>query len=57
MDPFSIGELSIAVVSVLGALGLCLRGSRCTSISTPCCSIERSVKDVDEEEDENINNP
>jgi len=52
MDPFSIGELSIAVVSVLGALGLCLRGSRCTSINTPCCSIERSVKDVEEVEEE-----
>ena len=57
MDAFSIGELSIAIVSILGALGLCLRGSRCSKISTPCCDIEREVKDVEGEEEENINNP
>ena len=44
MDKFSIGELSIAVVSILAAIGLCLRGSKCTKITTPFCNIERDLE-------------
>tara|TARA_R110001592_G_scaffold342877_1_gene632952 strand:+ start:140 stop:307 length:168 start_codon:yes stop_codon:yes gene_type:complete len=47
LEKFSLAELSIAVVSILGALGLCLRGSRCSKIKTPCCNIEREILDED----------
>tara|TARA_B110000208_G_C11797372_1_gene440244 strand:+ start:381 stop:551 length:171 start_codon:yes stop_codon:yes gene_type:complete len=43
MDTFTIGELSIAIVSLLGALGLCLRGSKCTTIKAPCLTIHREI--------------
>ena len=55
MDNFSIGELSIAFVSIIGAVALCLRGSRCREIKTPCCQIEREVLKPDIELD-NLNN-
>lgn len=55
LDAFSIGELSIALVSVLGALGLCLRGSKCSHIHTPCLHIDRELGDKVEYEEEEDN--
>jgi len=34
-----------SVVSILGALSKCFLKSRCTSIKTPCVSIDRNVLD------------
>lgn len=41
----SVMELSIAVVSVIGALGACLHGSKCTSCKVGCsgCELHRDV--------------
>ena len=43
LEAASITELSIAVVGVLGAWGMCMRQSRCDSIETPCIKIHRVV--------------
>ena len=41
----SVMELSIAVVSVVGALGACLHGSKCTSCKVGCsgCELQREL--------------
>jgi len=41
----SVMELSIAVVSVIGALGACLHGSKCTSCKMGCsgCELQRDL--------------
>jgi len=52
MEGYSIGELSIAIVSIVGAVGgLCLiiEKSKCKTISTPCCKIEREVDEPEPE--------
>ena len=51
LDNFSIGELSIAMVSVIGAIALCMRGSKCSRIDTPCCKIKREIPIKDLEMD------
>ena len=56
IDNFSIGELSIAFVSVIGSIAICLRGSRCSQIKTPCCEIEREVLEKQDETEDNLNN-
>jgi hypothetical protein len=46
MENYSIGELSIAIVSIIGAVGGCLiivERSRCKVIEACCCKIERDV--------------
>ena len=45
LTPMSVMELSIAVVSIIGACGACLHGSKCTSCKVGCsgCELERSV--------------
>jgi len=41
----SVMELSIALVSVIGACGACLHGSKCTSCKVGCsgCELKRAV--------------
>lgn len=50
LNEFSLETLSISIVSVLGAFGLCLRGSRCKKIK--CCGIyiERDIVNNKEKE-------
>ena len=45
----TIMELSIAVVSIIGACGACLHGSKCTSCKVGCngCELTRSVPSSD----------
>ena len=45
----TIMELSIAVVSIIGACGACLHGSKCTSCKVGCsgCELKRSVPNSD----------
>lgn len=43
LDNFSLETLSISIVSVVGAVGLCMRGSKCKRISCCCMDIEREV--------------
>lgn len=45
----TIMELSIAVVSIIGACGACLHGSKCTSCKVGCsgCELKRSVPNND----------
>ena len=45
----TIMELSIAVVSIIGACGACLHGSKCTSCKASCsgCELKRSVPNSD----------
>ena len=60
MDDYSIGELSIAIVSIVGAIGgLCLiiEKSKCKTIKTPCCKIDRAVREAEPVEENNLNNP
>jgi len=40
----SMFELAIAVSILLANVGMCMAGSRCTKISTPCLQVERIVK-------------
>jgi len=49
----SVMELSIAAVGILGALGACIHGSKCTRIKIGLCSgceCERDVATIPEEE-------
>ena len=48
----SIMELSIAAVGILGALGACIHGSKCTRIKMGCtgCECEREVVAIPEDE-------
>ena len=62
METYSISELSIAIVSIIGAVGGCLiivERSRCKIIEACCCKIERDVKtdlkNVEEGENKKIN--
>lgn len=48
LETFSLETLSISIVSVVGAIGLCMRGSKCSVIKTPCCQIERVVNDIEQ---------
>ena len=50
----SVMELSIAVVGILGALGACIHGSKCTRIKIGCtgCECERDVVGCSPEEEE-----
>lgn len=45
LTAMSVMELSIAVVSVIGACGACLHGSKCTSCKMGCsgCELKRAV--------------
>ena len=54
LNPFSLETLSISIVSVLGAVGLCMRGSRCKKIKCCCMEIDRAVDKV---ETDAVNNP
>ena len=50
----SVMELSIAAVGILGALGACIHGSKCTRIKIGCsgCECERDVAAITEEAEE-----
>ena len=39
LTAFTITELSVALVSVIAACGICMRQSRCDQIQMPCCSV------------------
>ena len=55
---FTIIELSIACVSIIGAVSMCLKSSKCDNIDTPCCKIHRVVETiVDETVDDIPNKP
>lgn len=45
---FTIIELSIACVSIIGAISMCLKSSKCDNIVTPCCKIHRVIETVEE---------
>lgn len=45
IENFTVLELSIALVSIIGAIAVCLKSSRCSEISSPCCHIKRIVID------------
>ena len=44
LTAFTITELSVALVSVIAACGICMRQSRCDQIQMPCCSVHRVVE-------------
>ena len=44
---FTIIELSIACVSIIGAVSLCLKSSRCDSVVMPCVKIHRVVEEIE----------
>ena len=45
----SMFEIAIAVSLLLSNVGICMAGSRCTRIVTPCLELERQV-DPDEKQ-------
>jgi len=49
----SVMELSIAVVSIIGACGACLHGSKCTSckVGWSGCELKRSVPNSDPDDE------
>ena len=51
VNNFTILELSIAVVSIVGAISLCLSKMKCDKIETPCCKIHRLVE-IEKEKEE-----
>jgi len=58
LEKFTIVELSACIVSVIGAIGLCLKvlfNSRCNKIDCCCLKIDRDVIPADNIELNNIN--
>jgi len=57
MDNYSITDLSIAIVSIIGAIGSCLlvvQKSRCKTIKCCCIELVRDVPPIKENEIEDM---
>jgi hypothetical protein len=44
--------VALAVTIILAQLGICMAGSRCTHIKTPCFELDRQIMDPKEKPDE-----
>ena len=59
MDTYSITDLSIAIVSIIGSVSACMlvvQKSRCNKIKCCCMEIDRSVPEAINNENENESN-
>lgn len=43
--------IALAVTIILAQVGICMAGSRCTHIKTPCFELDRQIADPNEKQD------